>query len=476
MNFEPVIGLEIHVQTKTKSKMFCGCSTDYFGSAPNTHTCPVCLGLPGSLPVPNRSAIDIALKVALALDCTINTESKFDRKNYFYPDLPKGYQISQYDQPIGEHGSIRFDVGTETVTAGITRVHQEEDTGKSIHANGETLLDYNKSGMPLVEIVTEPDLHSAAEVVALAKRLRQILRYLDASDADMEKGQMRIEPNISLRKKGSSGLPDYKVEVKNIGSISVLEKVITKEIARQAALLETGETPRQETRGLVDMTGKTVTQRVKETANDYRYFPEPDIPPMMFDPTKIDETRTSLPERPQDKKDRYRSELGLEGDIAETIIADHQTARFFESAVSSEKNPTVITEIAKWYVGEFMKLKKEHSTEKVKPEILRELVHLLEKKIITRTVAKDVLARSFVTGQSPAKIVEIDGLAVASEGTQLDEAIEKVIKDNPKAVEDVKKNPNAVMFLVGQVMKETKGQADAASVRELLERKLSGQS
>jgi aspartyl-tRNA(Asn)/glutamyl-tRNA(Gln) amidotransferase subunit B len=472
MNYEPIIGLEIHVQTKTKSKMFCGCSTDYFGSDPNTHTCPTCLGLPGALPVPNRHAIDLCVKIALALNCGIRTESKFDRKNYFYPDLPKGYQITQYDKPFGENGFVEYDVNGETKKVRITRVHQEEDTGKSLHNGTETLLDYNKSGVPLVEIVTEPDFRSGEEVSAFARRLRQILRYLDASDADMEKGQMRIEPNISVRTPGKKGLPDYKVEVKNIASISVLDKVVNLEVARQTASITKGNTPIQETRGLVDMSGKTVSQRTKETEMDYRYFPEPDIPPITFEEGVIEEVRKSLPELPQEKKHRYISSLGMEPDIAETIVQDHSTARFFEEAIRDIKDTAIIAETSKWMVGEFAMLEKEHPDHKCTPAHLAELATLVHEKKITRTTAKEVLEICFSEGMPPGTVIKQKGLEKVSDESELEGLVDKVLEANPQAIEDVKQNPNAVMFLVGQVMKESKGQADAQVLKKLLEEKI----
>lgn len=468
--YELVIGLEVHVQSKTKSKMFCSCSANYFGAEPNTHTCPVCLGLPGALPVPNKKAIDLCVKLALALNCKIHTETKFDRKNYFYPDLPKAYQISQYDQPIGYEGFVEIDNDGEWEKIRVTRVHQEEDTGKSIHSNEGTLLDFNKSGCPLIEVVSEPDMHSVEQVLAYAKRLRQIVRYLGVSNADMEKGEMRFELNMSLRKPGEKELPKYKVEVKNIGSISVLEKVINTEYKRQSEILDSGELPKQETRGLKDMSGTTISQRSKENEADYRYFPEPDIPPIVFEEAYLNEVKSSLPELPSEKKKRYMKEYGMDDEAAETLVSSLKKVEFFENAIKNEKDAALIKEVANWIMGDYTSIKKtkKYNNENVTPEKIRELASLVYTKKLTGKAAKDVLVFIFETGKTPSEIVKEKGLEAMTDTGAIEDAVKKVIAANEKVVADLAKNPNAIGFLVGQVMKETKGKADPKSVNELI--------
>jgi len=438
MKYEMIIGLEVHLQSKTESKMFCGCSAKYFGAKPNTHTCPVCLGLPGAMPVPNKKAVGLCLKLGLALDCKIRTESKFDRKNYFYPDLPKGYQISQYDQPFAENGFLEIETSEGTKKIGITRVHQEEDTGKSMHNKNETLLDYNKSGVPLIEVVTEPDFRSAEEVGIFAKAMKQIVKYADISDADMEKGQMRFEPNMSVREVGEPELPEYKVEVKNIGSISVLEKVIRLEFERQTAILEKGELPAQETRGLVDMSGKTVSQRGKETEADYRYFPEPDIPVMKFEQKYLDELEAELPEMPREKYGRFVG-MGIKKEDAAVLSADKDVAEIFENVLPYLKEESEIT--AQGAAN-----------------------HFINKK----------LDDHYKTAEKIAEKIKEEYVKKETDTDVLSEAIQKALSTNEKALADYKsgKNPNAIMFLVGQVMREMKGQADANTVREALKKEL----
>ena len=425
--YEPIIGLEIHVELATKSKMFCGCRADWFGLEPNTNTCPVCLGLPGALPVPNKKAVEWCVALGMALDCEIPEFSKFDRKNYFYPDLPKGYQISQYDKPFAIKGKLK--------NIGITRVHMEEDTGKLLHAqvNGEncTLIDFNRSGVPLVEIVTEPDIRSSEEARIFLKKLHQIIRYIGISDADMEKGSMRLEPNISLRKIGEKGLPNYKVEVKNINSFNFAKKAIDYEIKRHADLLEKGETPKQETRGWDEKKGITYSQRSKEEAHDYRYFPEPDIPPIRWSKDQLSVIRKQLPELPDAKIKRIIKDFSLT-EYDSTILTDElETANYFEEAVKlSTINYQLSTKvIANWIIN------KRVDITKTSPEELLKMI------------------------QAKSQVVQIDENEL--------EFIIKVLDANPKAVADFRSGKESViMFLVGQVMRETKGKTDAQQVKE----------
>jgi aspartyl-tRNA(Asn)/glutamyl-tRNA(Gln) amidotransferase subunit B len=474
MEYELIVGLEIHVQSKVKSKMFCSCSSDYFGDEPNTHTCPVCIGLPGALPVPNQKALDLCAKLGLALNCEINKETKFDRKNYFYPDLPKGYQISQYDVPVAEKGYIEFEVDGKMHRVGIHRVHQEEDTGKSVHKGANTLLDYNKSGVALIEIVTEPDMHNIDDVLGFARMLKLIIQYNGISDADMEKGQMRFEPNISLRPKGEKDLPNWRVEVKNIGSISVLENVIKKEQKRLKQILDEGETPKRETRGLVDMEGNTVSQRSKETEADYRYFPEPDIPPIIFTGDKLNDLKEQIALTPLQRMNNYK-EIGLDDEAIDILVNAPEAAKLYDRAISTTKDSKLKKGVANWVIGEYMRLQKEkeYKDVDVNPKHLLQLEKLVQDDTITGNTAKEVLEKVFKTNKSPSDIVKQEGLEVVSDTNVLEETVENVIVDNPKAVEDYKNNPNAIMFLVGQVMGKMQGKADAKKVKAMLEKKLS---
>lgn len=436
MKYTPIIGLEVHVELKTNSKMFCGCNNKWFGGKPNTHTCPVCLGLPGSLPVPNRIALEGCVKIGMALNCEIPLFAKFDRKNYFYPDLAKGYQISQYDQPFCLNGHITLSNGKKI---GITRVHMEEDTGKLLHQEikGEkvSLVDFNRSGCPLVEIVTEPDFDNAADVKEYLQKLQQIVRYLDVADADMEKGQMRLEPNISLQEQGEHSLPSYKVEVKNINSFSFVEKAITFELKRQQELLDKGETPKQETRGWNEAKNVTLHQRFKEEAMDYRYFPEPDIPPIRWTQEKLNELKNELPELPDDKRKRFIKTYHLPSQDTDILTKDKSLAAFYEETV---------------------KRGKEHNIE---PKKIANI--LINQKIdITTSVPAEIITEILKS----SKIEEITE-------TQLLEVLQKIIKENPTAVEAYKKGKTPIiMFLVGQAMKELKGKAKAENIKHEFEK------
>ncbi|EKD67249.1 MAG: hypothetical protein ACD_48C00513G0002 [uncultured bacterium] len=434
--YEPVIGMEIHVELATQSKMFCGCPADHFEKKPNTQTCPVCLAMPGGLPVPNKKAIEWAIKLGLALECEIPLFSKFDRKNYFYPDLPKGYQISQYDKPLAVHGKIDTKLGMVR----IHRVHLEEDTGKLLHTTVEgkkvTLIDFNRSGVPLVEIVTEPDIHSGDHAKLFLKKLHQIIRYLGISSADMEKGSMRLEPNISVKPVGSKDLPNYKVEVKNINSFNFVKKAIEYEVIRHIALLEQGKTPVQETRGWMEGKNETISQRLKEEANDYRYFPEPDIPPMRFSSEFIEDIRKQIPELPEKVKNRLMKMYDINKSVAEILTQEKELGEYFEKTVSlSQISPSIIANVL---------VNQSVNIQQVKPE---ELIDLINKKQQEKQVDAGVVAT----------------------------AIEAVIAANAKAIEDYKKGKTAVlMFLVGMVKRELKGKGDAEKIKVLLEGKIHG--
>jgi aspartyl-tRNA(Asn)/glutamyl-tRNA(Gln) amidotransferase subunit B len=433
MKYKAVIGLEVHVELKTNSKMFCGCSADYFGQEPNTHTCPVCLGLPGALPVPNQKAIEWCVMIGMALNCNIPLFSKFDRKNYFYPDLAKGYQISQYDKPFCEKGYIKLSSGKKI---GITRVHMEEDTGKLIHGTVDgqnvSLIDFSRSGVPLVEIVTDPDFETAEEVKEYLQKLQQIVRYLNVSNADMEKGNMRLEPNISLRKEGEKDLPKYKVEVKNINSFNFVGKAIEYELKRQAEILEKNEIPVQETRGFVEKTSSTVSQRVKEEASDYRYFPEPDIPPIRWTETQISKLKSLMPELPDLKLERFIKQHNLSLYDADILTREAEMADYFEEAVRAADKKITPKQIANY---------------------------IINKKININ----DVL---------PAKLIEEILASSKTEEINIEElksVIKLVLNKNPKIIEDYKKgNTNVLQFAVGQVMYILKKKIDTNVLRELI--------
>lgn len=435
MKYTPVIGLEVHVELKTKSKMFCGCSSEYFGKEPNTHTCPVCLGMPGALPVPNKKAIEWCVMIGMTLGCDIPLYSKFDRKNYFYPDLPKGYQISQFDEPFAVNGTMKLSSGK---TIRIKRVHMEEDTGKLTHAtiDGQkvSLVDFNRSGLPLVEIVTEPDFDNATDVKEYLQRLQKVVRYLDVSNADMDKGDMRLEPNISLRKEGEIELPNYKVEVKNINSFGFVEKAITYEIKRQAELLDQGKRPPQETRGFNEDKNITVSQRSKEEAHDYRYFPEPDIPPFRWTKKQLEIMRAQMPELPDVKFERFTKVFQLPPYDAEILTRDKTQADYFEEAIKIGKGVNIT---AKQIAN-----------------------HIINKKIDTTTVSAQSLIEEIKGATQKETVGE----------KELEKCMQEVMKEHAKAVTDYKNGKETViMFLVGQVMRKVGKKIDAMMVRSKLE-------
>ncbi|OGY26227.1 MAG: glutaminyl-tRNA synthase (glutamine-hydrolyzing) subunit B [Candidatus Woykebacteria bacterium RBG_16_44_10] len=476
------IGLETHTQLKTSSKMFCRCSAEYFGASPNSHVCPVCLGLPGALPVINKEAIEKAVKFSLALNCQVSPESKFDRKNYFYPDLPKGYQISQFDLPIGKNGWV--DVEGKKIR--INRVHMEEDTGKLVH--GEvgggrvSLVDFNRSCVPLMEIVSEPDIASPEEARLYAKKLHQIARYLEVSDADMEKAGMRFDINVSVRPKGAAKLGE-KVEIKNVNSFRFLEKAIAFEVERQVGLIESGGEISQETRGWVEAKGVTVLQRTKETSPDYRYFPEPDLPPLSFKEEEIRKLRTGLPELPDEKVKRFETQYSLDKKTAQTLTESKNIAQWYEEALAiyaeEEKDKSEkAKKLANWMVGELVRQLRERSLSienvPIEPAAFIELLELVDKGEVNLGVAKQVLTSMFETGMLPAKIINEKGLAQVSKEEELGEVVEEVINESKKAVEDYRVGKEASFgFLVGQVMRKTAGRANPKVVSEVLRKKLS---
>lgn len=485
--YTPVIGMEIHVELKTASKMFCD-SKNGMGAEtePNVNICPVCTGQPGTLPVPNQKAIEFVQLAGLALNCNLRTQSKFDRKNYFYPDIPKGYQISQYDQPLCEQGKL--EIGEKTI--GITRIHLEEDTGKLVHPKNAdySLVDFNRAGVPLMELVTEPDIETGVEARLFCQKLQQICRYLDISDADMEKGHMRCEANISLYKEGEAKLSGTKVEVKNINSFKFVEKAIDFEIKRQTEVLEKGEKVVQETRGWSEPKGETVSQRKKESAHDYRYFPEPDIPPLSFTAEYIENLRRSLPELPDQKEKRFMAEYGLSRENADVIISDKSLAEYFENVVSEIKEKMKCGEIvadeekclklsANYITSELQKHLAKNGQNikevKISPENYAELIGFVADGKINSSAAQTVLAEMYQTGGDPSQIIEEKGLIQVSDEGVLDSIVSEVIEKNPKSVEDFKAGKqNALQFLMGQVMSASKGKANPQVVIELLKKKL----
>ena len=478
MEFEPVIGLEVHAQLLTASKMFCGCSADYAGAPPNTHVCPVCLGMPGSLPVMNKLAVEYTILTALAFECEIPEFAKFDRKNYHYPDLMKGYQISQYDLPLSRNGQILIDDAGETKRIRVRRVHLEEDTAKLFHADGASLIDVNRAGVPLMEIVSEPDMHSVEEARLYSLKLRQILRYLGVSSGDMEKGAMRFEANISLRPQGAKELSPTRVEIKNLNSLRAMMRSTEYEIVRQTKILLAGGKVEQETMGWDEERGVTVTQRSKEEAHDYRYFPEPDLPSLQVSRAWVDEIRARLPELPDACQERLTREGGLSAYDAGVLTAEKEIADYFDRAVAAGKECSVDAKaIANWVTGELFKLMKENGAEigavKIAPAQVAELIALVNSGTISNTIAKSVFGEMYATGRNARAIITEKGLAQISDRGALLAAVGKVIADNPKPVAEYLAGKEAIAkFLVGQVMKATKGQGNPAIINQLVIEKL----
>jgi aspartyl-tRNA(Asn)/glutamyl-tRNA(Gln) amidotransferase subunit B len=478
MEYETVIGLEVHAQLLTKSKMYCSCSTDYAGALPNTHVCPVCLGLPGVLPVINKQAVEFTMMTALALNCSISEYTKFDRKNYPYPDLMKGYQISQYDAPIGKKGWLDIEVNGQKRKIGITRVHLEEDVAKLLHCaspDGEdySLVDVNRSGVPLMEIVGEPDLRSPEEAEEYLKRLRNILRYLGVSTGNMEEGSFRCDANISVRSAGSAEF-GAKVEVKNMNSFKAVRLAMEYEAKRQRKAAAEGRRLVQETRGWVEDQGKTVSQRSKEYAHDYRYFPEPDLPPLIIGRDWVEAVGKKLPELPEAQRDRFIKDYGLPKYDADLLTGSKAMADYFEVASTSAPSK----EVANWLLGETSHIINENNIdiddfEKiVSPSSLSDLIMKSHGEINTPT-AKSVLGEMFTTGKTAAEIIKERGLSQISDTSELEKIVAEVIKSNIQPVADYRAGKEtALKFLVGQVMKTTKGRANPQVVNEVLKRKL----
>ncbi|HEX6276728.1 MAG TPA: Asp-tRNA(Asn)/Glu-tRNA(Gln) amidotransferase subunit GatB [Polyangiaceae bacterium] len=472
-DYEPVIGLEVHAQLLTRSKLFCGCSTN-FGAAPNANVCPVCLGLPGSLPVLNERAVAMAVRTAAALGCTIHEKSIFARKNYFYPDLPKGYQISQYEEPFSSKGSLEVEVGGETRRIGITRVHMEEDAGKNVHGvGGDSLVDLNRAGVPLCEIVGEPELRSSAEAAAYLRALRDVLVFIGVNDGNLEEGSFRCDANVSIRPRGSSKL-GTRCELKNINSFRFVQRAIDAEIARQTAILDAGGSIKQETRSFDPDTGQTATLRSKEDAHDYRYFPEPDLPPLTLDPAFIERERSLVGELPLERRRRYVEALGIAA-AAQTLTQHPELVRFFEATLSAFAEPV---KVANFVVNEVMRGATLHGmTAKfsVTPAQVAELLAVVEAGTISGKQAKDVFAAIENTARRPGEIVEERGMKVVSDTGELEAVCARVIESHPTQVATIKAGKKGVLgFLVGQVMKETKGSANPKLVSEILERLVGG--
>jgi aspartyl-tRNA(Asn)/glutamyl-tRNA(Gln) amidotransferase subunit B len=478
--YEPVIGIEVHCQLKTSSKMFCSCSTAYDGAPPNTHVCPVCLGLPGALPTINRAAVEHVLATGIAIEASSPEKTRWERKNYFYPDLPKGYQISQYEIPLTAHGKLAFDTSEGPVTIGITRAHLEEDTAKLIHATGHdgrrvSLVDFNRSGAPLMEIVTDPDVRSAEQARRYAEELQLLLRAIGASDADMERGQMRVEANVSLRPRGTEPF-GTRVEVKNMNSFRSVERAIAFEIERQAAALDAGEPLSQDTRGWDEDRGETYVMRSKEDSHDYRYFPEPDLPPLRVETEWLEAIRSRLPELPSARRERYERMLGLSAYDASVLVGEPRATAMFEGALAAGHGSVEPKAAANWVTGSWLGLLKidPEAAARVSAPELADLIGRVSRGELSGTNAKEVFAEHAATGVSVGSIVDAKGFHQISDAGALAATIDDVIAANPKAVEDYRAGKPVIGFFVGQVMKATRGQANAAVVQEAVRERLEG--
>jgi len=473
-HFEVVIGLEVHVHLRTRAKLFCSCAVSY-GDEPNHHTCPVCLALPGALPVLNGTAVEHAIRTGLATHCEVHPHSVFARKNYFYPDLPKGYQISQYEKPIATEGWIEIELeGEETKRIGITRIHMEEDAGKSIHdAATETHVDLNRTSVPLIEIVSEPDMRSPEEAGAYLRSLREILRFIESSDADLEKGQFRCDANVSLRPRGSTEF-GTRTEIKNINSFRFVEDAIRAEIDRQAEILEEGGAIQQATLGYDADANRLFVMRLKENADDYRYFPDPDLIPLMIDEDRIERIRAALPELPDQKRMRFESEYGLSAQEARLLSASRALADFFEAAARAHGTPK---SVANWMLRDLLAALKEREIEieqaAITPEALARLIEMVDQGRVTVKSARGLVAELTDQGGDPAVLVQERGLGAVSDAGLLESVADEVIGANPDVGEAYRQGDKKVVnFLMGQVMKKTQGKADPGQVREILARKL----
>lgn len=475
--YETIIGLEVHVQLATESKIFCNCSTE-FGAEPNKHTCPVCLGLPGTLPVLNKKVVDYAIMAGLAMNCNINSYSKFDRKNYFYPDLPKAYQISQSDYPICENGYIEIDTEEGTKKIGITRIHMEEDAGKLVHEGSidqatASLVDYNRTGIPLIEIVSAPDIRTPSEARAYLTQLKQILQYIGVSDCNMEEGSLRCDANVSIRPVGQKEF-GTKTELKNMNSFRAVERALEYEVERQRKILEEGGEIIQETRTWDESLNKTISMRTKEEAADYRYFPDPNLPPLNVDRDWVERIKSSLPELPREKRERFVREYALPEYDAGVLTDSRELADYFEACVKEYSDAKAVSN---WIMGDFLRLLKEENLEiaevKMTPAHLSGMLKLMDEGVISSKIAKTVFEEMFKTGKAPEQIVEEKGLKQISDAGQLEEIVLKVIEANPSVVEDIKSGKDkAIGFLVGQVMKETRGKANPGMVNQIIREKI----